>query len=204
MMESRVAAVVLAGGLARRMGGGDKALRLLHGQTLLDHVLARLRPQVDRVALSANGDPARFAQWGLPVLADPPESRQAGPLAGILAGLEWSARLDPPAALLLSAPSDTPWLPTDLLARLLAARSPQARIVCASSGGRQHPVVALWPVALRADLAAALGDGVRGVARFAQLHGAVAVEFPVGTRDPYMNINDAAALAAAEAAINES
>lgn len=199
MGMGHVTAVVLAGGLATRMGGGDKALRPLRGQPLLGHVLARLRPQVARIALAANGDPARFAAWGLPVLPDPPEFLRAGPLAGILAGMAWAAQLDPPATLLLSAPTDTPFLPPDLLARLDDARGPDAPIACAASAGRAHPVIALWPVALRDDLAAALAQGVRGVARFAARHGVARAEFAAAPEDPFMNINDQDTLARLEA-----
>ncbi len=189
---SSVVAVVLAGGLARRLGGRDKALRLLHGRTLLDHVLARIRPQVAAIALSANGDPARFAAYGLPVLADSvPEN--PGPLAGILAGMHWARRAHPEYPLLLSVPTDAPFLPADLVFRLLRARE-SAGVVCAASLGRRHPVVALWPAAMADALADALAEGVRGVEVFAARHGLTAVEFPAAEVDPFLNINSAADL----------
>src|SRR5579859_1574255 len=149
------AGLVLAGGLARRMGGGDKALLPLAGRPLLAHVLDRVR--LGPIAISANGDPARFSQFGLPVLPDGIPD-QAGPLAGILAGLEWAAAL-PEVDHLISVPADTPFLPPDLVARLIAARdAADAEIALAASGGRLHPVVGLWPVALAADLRRALEE----------------------------------------------
>ncbi len=190
-----ILAVILAGGLATRMGGGDKALVQLGGQALLGHVLGRIASQVGAVALSANGDPARFATWGLPVLADPlPDF--PGPLAGILAGMRWAQAEHPQAELLLSVPTDTPLLPVDLVSRLLAVRTAAAPIACAASGGRSHPVVALWPVGLADALAGALADGVHGVARFAARHGVAVAAFSAEPYDPFVNINDSHALAA--------
>jgi molybdopterin-guanine dinucleotide biosynthesis protein A len=169
-------AVLLAGGLARRMGGGD-----------------RIRPQVDAVALSANGDPARFAAFGLPMLADPLPGNP-GPLAGVLAGMRWAAALG--AAEVLSVPADTPFLPPDLVARLAAARAP---IACAASLGRTHPVVALWPAALADALEAALREGKRSVADWAAGQGVVCVAFEAAGADPFFNVNSPADLAEAEA-----
>ncbi len=189
-------AVILAGGRARRMGGGDKALLKLRGRPLLDHVLERVRPQVRAVALSANGDPARFAGWGLEVLADATPD-YPGPLAGILAGMRWARRAYPEERLLLSAPTDSPLLPMDLVARLLAARGDC--VVCAASAGRIHPVVALWPVVLADALAATLAAGRGGVAAFAEARGLTRVDFPVGEADPFLNINAPADLAAVRA-----
>jgi molybdopterin-guanine dinucleotide biosynthesis protein A len=194
MPDRRPVAVVLAGGLARRMGGGDKALLRLRGRPLLDHVLDRVRPQVRAVALSANGDPARFIAWGVAVLGDPVPGHP-GPLAGVLAGMRWAARMHPTAELLLSVPTDTPLLPHDLVARLLAARA--GGVVCAASGGQRHPVTALWPVALAGALAQALAAGTTGVAAFAEAHGLAVAEFPAGTADPFLNVNDRADLALA-------
>lgn len=192
-----IVAVVLAGGQARRMGGGDKGLRVLAGQPMLAHVLARVRPQVQAVALSANGDPARFSAWGLPVL---PDAEAAGPLAGVLAGMRWAAAAYPDAALLLSVPTDTPLLPFDLAARLQAARlAAGTPVACAASRGRRHPVVALWPVALAGTLADMLAGGMRGVERFASAQGLAAAEFPADPVDPFINVNDPAELAAAAA-----
>lgn len=197
-----VVAVVLAGGQARRMGGGDKGLRLLAGRPMLEHVLARIRPQVGAVALNANGDAARFAAWDLPVLPD--ATAGEGPLAGVLAGMRWAAGMHP-GAVLLSVPTDTPLLPPDLVARLRAARATSgAAIVCAASGGRRHPVIALWPVALAEALALALAGGGRGVERFAGAHGLAAVEFAATPVDPFINVNDPAGLAAAAALLAEA
>ena len=154
-------AILLAGGLARRMGGGDKPLRLLGGRTLLDHVIGRIRPQAAAMALNANGDPARFAAWGLEVVADT-VADTPGPLAGILAGLRWAARLG--AETLLSVPTDTPFLPHDLAARLEAARvAAGVPLACAASGGWTHPVIGLWPVALADAMEADLRGGMRKI-----------------------------------------
>ena len=196
-MTGEPVAVVLAGGLARRMGGGDKALRLLGGRTLLAHVLDRIRPQVGAVALSANGDPARFAPWGLAVLADPLPGNP-GPLAGVLAGMRWAAALG--AADVLSVPADTPFLPADLVARLAAARrAAGVPIACAASLGRTHPVVALWPAALADALAAALHGGMRAVDRWAGARGVAVASFEAAGGDPFFNVNSPGDLAAAEA-----
>ena len=190
-----VVAVVLAGGQARRMGGGDKALLLLRQRPLLAHVLDAIRPQVRAVALNANGDPDRFHHWHVPVLADP-VAGQPGPLAGILAGLGWARALQPPAELLLSVPGDTPLLPPDLVARLMQARAASgAAIACAASAGRRHPVVALWPVALHDALARALAGGARSVGGFAAGHGVGVAVFADRPADPFLNINTPADLA---------
>jgi molybdopterin-guanine dinucleotide biosynthesis protein A len=189
-------AIVLAGGQARRMGGGDKALRVLAGRTLLDHVLARLAPQVDRVALNANGDPARFAAWGLPVLSDTlPDF--SGPLAGVLAGLRWAAGQG--AAEALVVPTDSPFLPPDLLARLRAGRG-DAELACAASAGQVHPVAALWRTGLAEALEAALLGGERRMMAFMRGQGLAVVDVPMGPEgDPFANLNTPEDLAAAEA-----
>ena len=146
--------VILAGGLARRMGGGDKPLVEIAGRPILQHVIDRLKPQCGLLAINANGDPARFSAFGLPVICDSVEGF-AGPLAGILAGMDFGAAKG--AAHVLSAPGDTPFLPADLRSRLQAARaSAGATIAVAASNGRIHHAVALWPVALREDLRRAL------------------------------------------------
>ncbi len=185
-----VAAVILAGGRATRMGGGDKPLLRLHGQPILSHVIARVAPQVEALAISANGDPARFAAHALPVLADPLPGFP-GPLAGILAGMDWAAGLG--IDRLLSVPGDTPFLPGDLVARMQQATFPMA-----ASEGRAHPVVAIWPVALRDRLRQALIDGERRVGRFAAECGAERVDF-TDAPDPFFNINTPEDLATAEA-----
>lgn len=186
--------MVLAGGQARRMGGGDKGLRPLGGRTVLAHVVDRLRPQVDRLALNANGDGARWAAYALPVIADTLPG-QPGPLAGVLAGLDWAA--DAGAEWMVSVPADAPFLPTDLVARLLDAQAGSGfAMACAASAGRAHPVIALWPVAGRDRLRAALVDGMRKVGAFTD--GAAIAEWPVDPIDPFFNVNTPADLAEAE------
>ena len=191
--------LILAGGLARRMGGGDKALIDVGGQPLLAHVIARLAPQVAGLALNANGDLARFASFGLPVVADDVPGF-AGPLAGVLAGLDWLARERPGATHAVSVAADTPFLPSDLVARLAAARAgADARLACAASGGRRHPVIALWPVELRFDLRRALvEEDIRKIEWFMRRHAVVAADWPIAPFDPFFNINAPDDLAAAE------
>lgn len=180
--------LILAGGKAVRMGGGDKPLRRFGQGVLLDHVVARVGPQVTRLAISANGDPARFAGWGCAVVADAVPGQ--GPLGGMLAGLRWAAG----AESLLIVPGDTPFLPEDLAARLAAAGAPAAYAV---SGGRDHPTVALVATRLADDLAAYLASGQRAVRGWMARQGAVGVIWPVTPRDPFFNINTPEALAAA-------
>jgi molybdopterin-guanine dinucleotide biosynthesis protein A len=179
-----VPAVILAGGLARRMGGGDKTLLPLGGGTVLSHVVARLRPQAGPLALNANGDPGRFAALGLPVLPDPLPGHP-GPLAGILAALDWAAFLD--AREVLTVPGDAPFLPPDLFRKLSETGSP----AIAATGGRAHPVVGLWPVELAQAVREALATGTRKVEAFASAQGARAVDFPVPPDgpDPFLNLN---------------
>lgn len=182
--------VVLAGGLARRMGGGDKAGILIGGTTMLERVLARLEPQCQGVILNANGDPARFAATGFAVVADGVPD-YPGPLAGILAGLDWAARHAPDIAWVVSVPSDCPFLPRDLVARLHLARSEAGTpLACAQSGGRRHPVVALWPVELREALRHALvSDNVRKVEEWAARCGIGVADWPDAPVDPFFNVN---------------
>ena len=199
-----IVAVVLAGGLARRMGGGDKALLPLGGRPLLAHVLARIAPQVAAVALNANGDPARFAAFGLPVLADPLPDHP-GPLAGILAGLDWAAALPAPPAALLSVTADAPFLPRDLLARLLAARDAAGvPMACAASGGFTHPPIALWPLALRGALRTALLAGERKIDRWTAQYGCASAAWSDQPFDPFFNANTAEELARAEALLHRA
>ena len=168
-----VAGVLLAGGLARRMGGGDKCLRPLAGETLLARVIARAAPQVGPLILNANGDPARFAPYDLPVVADVVEGH-AGPLAGILTALDWAAENAPHHPLMASFATDAPFLPRDLVATMVEARDMAgADLACAASGGRAHPVFGLWPVELRADLRQALveqGEREEDVGTHAGMH----------------------------------
>jgi molybdenum cofactor guanylyltransferase len=203
-----VAGLLLAGGRSRRMGGGDKALRALGGRTFLARIIERLRPQVAALVLNANGDPVRFAEYGLPVVADSVPDF-AGPLAGILAGLDWAAAHRPGCTFVASVATDAPFLPLDLVSRLVAALAEaRADLACAASGGRAHPVFGLWPVRLKEDLRAAVRDeGVRKVDLWTTRHRLVEVPFCDRPVDPFFNANRpedleraAALLAAAECA----
>ncbi|GLI93238.1 molybdenum cofactor guanylyltransferase [Methylocystis echinoides] len=178
--------VLLAGGLARRMGGGDKPLREIGGRPILAHVIERLAPQCARLVINANGDPARFADFGLPVVADVPPDF-AGPLAGVLAGMDAAQGVDD----ILSAPADTPFLPADLVERLYSARARAgAEIAVAASGDRAHHAVALWPTRLREELRRALlEEDERKVSAFIARYRNVAVEWPVEPFDPFFNVN---------------
>ncbi len=181
--------VILAGGAARRMGGGDKGLLPLGGATILDQVVRRLAPQVDALALNANGDPARFAAFGLPVVADADDERP-GPLAGVLAGLDWAAGQGADA--IVTAAADTPFLPTDLVARLAeaaaAARAPIALAATREEGRLvRHPTFGLWPVALRDDLRTALAAGTRKVVIWTDRHGAAEAVFDAP--QAFFNVN---------------
>ncbi len=182
--------VVLAGGRARRMGGADKMRIRIGGAAILDRVLSRLRPQCIRLVLNAAGDATRFADTGLAVIADSVPD-YGGPLAGILAGLDWVASEAPEIAWVVSAPSDCPFLPPDLVARLHQARlTADAQLACASSGERRHPVVALWAVALREDLRRALIDeGIRKVDQWTARYPLGVAEWPVTPVDPFFNVN---------------
>ena len=194
-----IAGVLLAGGQSRRMGGGDKALRLLGGETILARVIARLRPQVARLVLNANGDPARFAGFGLPVVADSVEGF-AGPLAGILAGLDWAAANAPAVSDIASVPGDCPFLPGDLVARLQAARAAEGKpLACARSGEWRHPVVGLWPVALRHDLRkAVVVEDLHKIELWTARHGVAIADWPAAPVDPFFNVNTPEDVAAAE------
>ncbi len=185
----KVVGLLLAGGQSRRMGGGDKTLRLLGGIPLLDRVIERLRPQVEAVVLNANGDPARFAGYRLPIVPDS-VSGFAGPLAGVLAGLDWAASLRPDCPYVASVATDAPFLPTDLVARLAEALdAARADLACAASGGRAHPVFGLWPVRLRDDLRRAVVEGVRKVDLWTARHSLVTVQFADEPVDPFFNAN---------------
>ncbi len=198
MPASSVLAVVLAGGLARRMGGGDKPLRLLGGRPLLDHVLDRVAPQAAAVILNANGDPARFAGYGLPVVPDPLPD-YPGPLAGVLAALDWAAENRADLPTVLSVPGDSPFLPQDLVARLETARSAAGvPLACAASGGWTHPPIGLWPVVLRGELRAALLAGERKIDRWTARFGCAAAEWGTDPVDPFFNANAPEELAEAE------
>ncbi|MEP2028567.1 MAG: molybdenum cofactor guanylyltransferase MobA [Paracoccaceae bacterium] len=194
--------VILAGGQSRRMGGGDKGLLHLGGQPILRHVIDRLCPQVDKVALNANGDPARFDAFGLPVLADSIEG-YAGPLAGVLAGLDWAA--DFGADTIVTAAADTPFYPCDLAPRLLLeSEGMAAPLVLAATpdperGQVRHPTFGLWPVSLREDLRAALDSGVRKVVLWTDQHDGRQALFESNGFDPFFNVNTPEDLAVAQA-----
>lgn len=205
---TEVLGVLLAGGRASRMGGGDKGLRQIGGRTLLDHAIARLRPQVAALALNANGPAERFADLGLPVIADS-IADQPGPLAGVLAGLDWAAGQG--ARHIVTAAADTPFFPQDLVTRLVAGADAAGQAIALAATmdadrGRpaRHPTFGLWPVALREDLRAALAAGTRKVVLWTDRHGAAQVMFDSpGGRDPFFNVNTPEDLARAAALVAE-
>ena len=203
--ESGVGGIVLAGGLARRMGGGDKGLLELAGRPILDHVLARLAPQVRFVALNVNGDASRFARWGLPTAPDTLPGNH-GPLAGILAGLDWMVANAPGLSWVATVPTDAPFLPRNLVARMLAkVEASGAEMACAVSGGRRHPVAGLWPIRLRNDLRHALiEDGVRKIDAWTARYRLVETDFGGATPDPFFNVNEEADLERARRALADS
>ena len=192
--------LVLAGGLARRMGGGDKIMLTIGGAKILDRVLDRMRPQCTSLILNANGDPARFAARGLPVVPDSVPDF-AGPLAGVLAGLDWAAEHARDITYVVSVPGDCPFLPRDLVMRLHAAREANGKpLACAQSGDWRHPVVGLWPVTLRDDLRHALTkEGLRKIEVWTQRHGVALANWSDTPVDPFFNVNTPQDAAAAEA-----
>lgn len=192
--------LILNGGLARRLGGADKGLLPLAGRPMIARAIERLRPQCARLAISANGDAARFAAFGLPVLADDPPNF-AGPLAGVLAGLDHCARLGLDMTHVATLPADAPFAPLDFVARLHEARRASgAAIAVAASGGRRHHVAALWPLALAIELRPALThEGLRKVEDFAARFSVAVAEWPAEPVDPFFNVNTADDLARAEA-----
>lgn len=194
-----VVGVVLAGGLARRMGGGDKGLISLQGRPILDHVLERLASQVDRIVINANGDPGRLASYGLPIVADAIEGF-AGPLAGVLAGMEWAADHCAGADWIVTAATDTPFFPRNLVRRFeQAVAAERADMACAASGGRSHPVFGLWPVSLAPDLNRAMtSEGVRKVDLWTARHRLAIAEFAHLPHDPFFNVNRPEDVAEAE------
>jgi molybdopterin-guanine dinucleotide biosynthesis protein A len=206
MRRADTLGAVLAGGLARRMGGGDKPLRLLAGRSLLRHVLDRVSPQVAAVVLNANGDPRRFAEYGLPVVPDGVPDNP-GPLAGVLAALDWAAEHRSDLLWVLTAPGDCPFLPFDLAERLHAAREAADRaspLACAATEGRTHPPIGIWPVALRSALREALGAGERKIDRWTARFGCAVAAWPAGPFDPFFNANAPADLDAAADALLRS
>jgi molybdopterin-guanine dinucleotide biosynthesis protein A len=202
--SDRIPGIILAGGLSRRMGGGDKGLRELGGKPLIMHVAERLSQQASPIAINANGDASRFARFGLPVISDVAPDH-AGPLAGVLAGMRWAKEAIPEARFIVTAACDTPFFPMDLVTKfLLAPGGTHPAIVLAKSAGQIHPVFGLWSVALADDLMGALASGTRKVSSWAQEHSHFTVEFPlmgVDTKlvDSFFNANTPDELAEAEA-----
>ena len=198
------AGLILAGGGATRMGGGDKTLLSLDGKAMLAHILERIEPQLAEIAISANGDPERFSAFAKPVLVDDDQHDLAGPLAGILSGIRWANGLSP-AKRLLTVAGDTPFLPDNLAVKLMTAVAGHPRrIAVAASAGRRHPVVALWPVELASDLGHFMADrSSLSIARFLEGQDTVTVDFPLvamsaGDIDPFFNVNSPEDLAQAE------
>ena len=193
------AGVILAGGQSRRMGGGDKGLLRLGGETLLARVIDRLEPQVAEVALNANGDVARFDGFALPIIADS-VAEFPGPLAGVLAGMDWAAAQG--HSHIVTAAADTPFFPCDLVPRLMLAAETAPIALAATPdpkrGLSRHPTFGLWSVALRDDLRAALKDGVRKVVAWTDKHGAETAEFSAKPFDPFFNVNTPEDMARAE------
>lgn len=191
--------VLLAGGLARRMGGGDKPMRRIAGRTILDRVIARLARQCDGLIINANGDPSRFASFGLPVIADS-VADFPGPLAGILAALEWAAANRPDVSLVLSAAADCPFLPRDLVSRLHQALTEQdAQLAVAASDGQSHPVIGLWNVGLREELRHSLVvEDIRKIDRWTARYRLATVTWPTTPLDPFFNANTVEDIAEAD------
>jgi molybdopterin-guanine dinucleotide biosynthesis protein A len=191
--------VVLAGGLASRMGGGDKSLQSLGGRPILNHILDRLMPQVDGIVINANGDPDRFAAFDLPVAGDAVPGF-VGPLAGVLAGFAWARDNRSDIADIVTVPGDGPFLPRDLVVRMVSARQVAgADLACAVSAGQAYPVIGLWPVRLIDDLHRAVVDeDIRKVDRWTARYRLVQVDFSVQPVDPFFNANTPEDLAEAE------
>jgi len=190
MPNGRPLGLILAGGLASRMGGGDKALIEIGGSSILDRVLSRMSPQCARIVINANGDPARFQSYGLHVIHDD-VTGFIGPLAGILAGMDWAAAHAPEVRDIVSVPGDSPFLPLDLVERLKEVRKQSGKpLACAKSGEWRHPVVALWPVALRHDLRRAVTEeNQRKVEVWLTQHGVAIAEWPDHPVNPFLNVN---------------
>ncbi len=196
----QVVGIVLAGGQARRMGGGDKCLLEIGGQSLLARAIDRLSPQVSKLVINANGDAARFGSFDAPVVKDTIDGF-VGPLAGVLAGMRWTLEHAPDAPYIITAASDTPFFPRDLVQRFLQdVGRGQLSIALATSNGRVHPVFGLWPVALADDLEKALNSGLRKILDWTDRHEMVEVVFEIGTAqiDPFYNVNRPEDLAKAE------
>jgi molybdenum cofactor guanylyltransferase len=201
--------VILAGGRAQRMGGGDKGLSDLGGQPILAHVIQRFRPQVAHLILNANGDASRFAAFGLPVLPDLENALDQGPMSGLAAAMAWAERTSPSFSAIATVTTDSPFLPPDLVSSLAAANRDGQHIgpAIAQSADRRHPAIGLWPLTLKSAVHEALAANKLGVNDFARAHGAIAVSFPLsesdgGTVDPFFNANTPDDLAAARAILS--
>jgi molybdenum cofactor guanylyltransferase len=207
-LPESVVGVLLAGGRSSRMGGGDKCLRALGGELILARIIERLRPQVSDIIINANGDPSRFAAFGLPVVSDSVGGYQ-GPLAGVHAALEWVRANRPGIGHVVTVATDTPFFPADLVHRFIDAGGGTSAFRVAQSEAGTHPVIGLWPVSLAEALEDSLKRGERKVTAWVEDHGAVPVFFPpveVGRKsvDPFFNINAPEDLAAAEALLGEA
>ena len=192
-VSNTIVGVILAGGLASRMGGGDKSLKSLGEKTILEHVIDRLSPQVTRVVLNANGDPQRFSKFKIPVIHDQTD-RFLGPLAGVLSGLDWAN--DNGFNQIVTVAADTPFFPMSLVKTLCDSLSnSDSQIALAASNGKdskkiiRHPTFGLWPVSLRNNLRDSLNLGVRKVVTWTELHGHVDVLFKLDVEDPFFNVN---------------
>ena len=204
-MNSNVVGVLLAGGLSRRMGGDDKMLRVVGGRTILARVIDRIGPQVDAMVLNANGDPARFSNYDLPVVGDS-VAGHAGPLAGVLTGMEWAVAVHPDCGWIVTVPTDAPFLPGDLVERMVdAVRRDGADMACAASGGRAHPVCGLWPVRLAGELRRAMvEEEIRKVDRWTARYRLVQVDWDTAPVDPFFNANRPEDLAEAGRLLGEA
>lgn len=205
--EEVVVGILLAGGTSSRMGGGDKCLRPLAGRPVLDRIIERLKPQVAEMIVNANGEPSRFAEFNLPVIADRIPGF-AGPLAGVHAGLQWIKGNRPSSHYAVTVATDTPFFPTDLVTRLLAERKGNDSLLVARSDEGLHPVIGLWPVSMIPALEGSLAQGQHKASAFVRAHGAIEVFFPkteIGEKpiDPFFNINRPEDLAAADALLKE-
>lgn len=194
--SANLLAVILAGGTSRRMGGGDKFLRPIAGTTMLDLVVNRIKPQVEQLVISANGDISALEKHGLPVIKDPIDGF-VGPLAGILAGFHWAKENSPETSHIITIAADTPFFPTDYAKAMLdhANRGNTDRIILAKSQGRFHPIFGLWPISLAEDLENSLNDGMRKIRAWTGTHNETSLEFQDITInstsiDPFFNVNE--------------
>lgn len=207
MADRNVLGVLLAGGMARRMGGGDKGLSMLGGKPMLTRIIERVRPQVADLILNANGDPGRFAEYGLPVAEDVIGEESwgfAGPLAGVLTGLEWVLKNAPEIEWVATFATDAPFVPLDYVDRLITAVDQDgAEMACAVTNGRTHPVFGLWPVRLAGELRQAMtGEEMRKIDLWTARYELVEVDFPAEPFDPFFNVNSKDNLAEAERLLN--